>query len=69
MPCTSALAPSVAISLLLVTASCVADHIEVAPLTTPLRATAIPQDSTHEMHRMLDEAKRTASNAELPAQF
>jgi hypothetical protein len=69
MPCTFALAPSVAISLLLVTASCVADHIEIAPVTTPLRATALPQDPAHEMHRLPDEAKRTASHAELPAQF
>jgi hypothetical protein len=69
MPCTSALAPFAAISLLLVTASCVADHIDVAPVTTPLRATALSQDSAHVMHRMLDEAKRAASKAELPAQF
>jgi hypothetical protein len=69
MSCTSALAPFAAISLLLVTASCVADHIEVAPVTTPLRATALPQDQGHEMHRLLDEAKRAANGGELPAQF
>jgi hypothetical protein len=69
MPCTSALAPSAAISLLLVTASCVADHIEVAPVTTPLRATALAQEQGHEMHRMLEEAKRAANVGELPAQF
>jgi hypothetical protein len=69
MPCTFALAPSVAISLLLVTASCVADHIEVAPVTTPLRATALPQDQGQEVHRMLHEAKRAANGGELPAQF
>ena len=69
MPCTFALAPSVAISLLLVTASCVADHIEIAPVTTPLRATALPPEPSHEMHRLLDEAKRAAGHAELPAQF
>ena len=69
MPCTSALAPFAAISLLLVTASCVADHIDVPPVTTPLRATAFSAEPGQEMHRMFEEAKRAASTAELPAQF
>jgi hypothetical protein len=69
MPCTSALAPFAAISLLLVTASCVADHIEVAPVTTPLRATAFSEEPGQEMHRMFEEAKRAADGDELPAQF
>jgi hypothetical protein len=69
MPCTSALAPFAAVALLLVTASCVSDHITVAPVTTPLRATAIPLDPASEIHRQLEEAKRTASSSELPSQF
>jgi hypothetical protein len=46
--------------------------MDSVPVATPMRATAPMQaagQETLEMHRLFDEAKRSAASGELPAQF